>query len=355
MHNTADPALAIDRMPHVTVLDGLRAVAVGIVFVGHIGLFKAFPGGFGVTIFFFLSGFLITTLLRLERAKTGTVSLRDFYLRRFLRINPPLWMAMILAAGLVLLGLPHIDLSALALTGQALFFSNYLPGFAKDDGVPIPLWSLAVEEHFYLVFPLFFLMLSRRLPVRTIAAVCLGLCVVVMGIRFWNLLALGIVEANYYWTHTRIDSILFGCVLALWGNPVAERDGWRPGWLALALAIGAVLLSFAIRDDIFREGARYTLQGVALFVLFAWVMRAKGLVPWLLNHPLMQRIGLYSYTIYLIHYPLILAVKALVPGLHPLGVGLAAGLGSMAVGWAINVAIEQPAARMRRRLNRVAA
>ena len=81
--------------PHIRELDGIRAVAVAIVFIGHTDVFPKFPAGFGVTIFFFLSGFLITSLLRVEFNKFGKVDIRAFYIRRFIRINPPLWIAML--------------------------------------------------------------------------------------------------------------------------------------------------------------------------------------------------------------------------------------------------------------------
>src|SRR5258708_20144236 len=82
-------ATVTKRAPfHIPSLDGLRAISFFIVFVSHAGI-DAVPGGFGVTVFFFLSGYLITTLMRLEAGKTGNVSLRSFYLRRAFRILPP--------------------------------------------------------------------------------------------------------------------------------------------------------------------------------------------------------------------------------------------------------------------------
>src|SRR5277367_1367766 len=83
---------ADDRRFYAPVLDGIRAVAFGLVFVAHVGFDRIVPGGFGVTVFFFLSGYLITTLLRLEAERTGTVSLRGFYIRRAFRILPPLYI-----------------------------------------------------------------------------------------------------------------------------------------------------------------------------------------------------------------------------------------------------------------------
>src|SRR6478735_7378950 len=91
---------------HIPSLDGLRAASFMVVFLSHAGLADyGIPGGFGVTVFFFLSGYLITTLLRLEHMNSGAVSLRDFYLRRVLRILPPFYAVLLLAIGLTALGL----------------------------------------------------------------------------------------------------------------------------------------------------------------------------------------------------------------------------------------------------------
>ena len=85
---------------YIPSLDGLRAVAFLLVFVAHSGLDNVVPGGFGVTVFFFLSGYLITTILRIEAQKTGTISLGKFYLRRAFRILPPLYVTLALGYAL---------------------------------------------------------------------------------------------------------------------------------------------------------------------------------------------------------------------------------------------------------------
>src|SRR5690242_11117871 len=89
---------------YIPSLDGIRALAVMIVFVAHAGLGSWVPGGFGVTVFFFLSGYLITTLLRMEYDRSGTISLKDFYLRRVLRIFPNMYTVLFVASALTMLG-----------------------------------------------------------------------------------------------------------------------------------------------------------------------------------------------------------------------------------------------------------
>jgi peptidoglycan/LPS O-acetylase OafA/YrhL len=142
-------------------LDGLRAVSFTMVFLAHAGL-RGLPGGFGVTVFFFLSGYLITTLLRVEMEDSGTISFKHFYLRRALRILPPFYIVLTVATGLTWLGLLAGWLETMPVLAEALHFSNYWfashgwTGTAMGTGV---LWSLAVEEHFYLGFPALLLIL----------------------------------------------------------------------------------------------------------------------------------------------------------------------------------------------------
>ena len=172
--------------PHHTIpsLDGFRAVSVLIVMLSHAGFGHIIPGGLGVTIFFFLSGFLITTLLRSELGQTGTISIPNFYVRRFLRLGPPLVVVLSIAYGLVFLGLQPGGASWGGFLAQLLYFANYY-GLFFDPGNSIPLgsgvlWSLAVEEHFYLVYPLLFLWISRRLDDKFVAWVFVTFCVCIL-------------------------------------------------------------------------------------------------------------------------------------------------------------------------------
>src|SRR5580704_13015777 len=102
---------------HIPSLDGLRAVAFFIVFSAHAGMAFVVPGGFGVTVFFFLSGFLITTLMRVEVERTARVNLKNFYLRRALRILPPFYLVLFLATGIAASGFissPPLQIAAIA-------------------------------------------------------------------------------------------------------------------------------------------------------------------------------------------------------------------------------------------------
>lgn len=306
---------------HIPSLDGFRAVAIVIVFLSHAGLRDIVPGTFGVTVFFFLSGYLITTLLRQEWGKNGRISLRQFYLRRVLRIFPPLYLSLAWASIVTLVGLLPAVLTWKAFAAQAFFLANYYKIYWAGYGMPpgmLVLWSLAVEEHFYLGFPLLFAVMQRlRVAPARQAVALLALSLVVLAWRYALVRVLGVnvSGASQGWeagwhrlaeaTDTRLDSILFGCILAIWGNPVlggnrlSERT-WKRVFVPLGVA--GLLFSFVYREPEFRETARYTVQGLALMPIFVAAIRYPG---WWLFRPLNWRwvahVGAVSYTFYLIH------------------------------------------------------
>jgi peptidoglycan/LPS O-acetylase OafA/YrhL len=141
--------LSSGYVPH---LDGLRAVSVVLVLLGHFGFGHIIPATFGVTIFFVISGFIITRLFLLEIERTGTLSLRQFYTRRVFRVFPALLSLVVVSAIFFDNAWPDIVASILFLFNYFNIFFIERPDRALDLlGV---LWSLAVEEHFYLFFPL---------------------------------------------------------------------------------------------------------------------------------------------------------------------------------------------------------
>ena len=148
-------------------LDGLRAASFLLVFLGHAGspfIPIAIPAGFGVTVFFFLSGYLITTLLRLEVEQRGAINFKHFYLRRLLRIWPPFYLVLVAASALTLKGALGGELELGSVGAQALHYSNYWLIERTAKGMApgtVVYWSLAVEEHFYLVFPALYAFLIR--------------------------------------------------------------------------------------------------------------------------------------------------------------------------------------------------
>lgn len=294
-------------MGHIAPLDGIRALSVAIVMLSHAGLERLIPGGLGVSAFFFLSGYLITTLLRVEQARTMDVSMRGFYARRALRILPPMWITLAVALAFVFFGVLEATggsgLDPLAVAAQFLFVSNYTDTFGLSGAIPaMPIWSLAVEEHYYIVFPLLYMTVLRRLPGARAAQLCLGLSVLVLLLRGGHLLAGDPPEHLYYWSHTRIDSILAGSCLALYRNPVLDgASAWRPRRSEIALALVLLASTLLVRHDLFRQTLRYSLQSLAFFVLFAAVLQSRGRVSRWLSCAPMKLVGDYSYSLYLSH------------------------------------------------------
>lgn len=345
---------------HVPSLDGLRAFSFLLVFAAHAGLERFVPGGLGVTIFFFLSGYLITSLLRSEYARTGAINLRHFWLRRALRILPPFYLVLIAAIAGTLIFDPPGTLSTFGVAAQLLHVSNYwiaahgYAGLPNGTGV---YWSLAVEEHFYLLFPWLYIWMQQRGLSRRhqafllwglCAAVLLWRCVLVFG---WHPPS----DRTYLASDTRIDSILFGCALAVWRNPVLDAPPlnerrWRVAWVPIALVVFLGCLLF--RAPAFRETVRYSLQGIALTAFFTAVIRYPYWLPFrLLNSRVANFLGSLSYSLYLLHYAVIGATAAMMPALSPWVTAIVALGLSIVFATVIRIVVEEPCATLRRRLS----
>jgi peptidoglycan/LPS O-acetylase OafA/YrhL len=353
------------RVPsHIPSLDGLRGASVLLVLSSHTlqaALLPDFiPGSFGVTVFFFLSGYLITTLLRVELEDSGAIAFGHFYLRRVLRIFPPFYLVLLLAALRGQYGIAiHTDndMEWSYVLGQALQLTNYLQIYGDTEHLAPAtniFWSLAVEEHFYLLFPWAFLWLARIAQPRRRAAVLLAACALVL---LWRCYLEFVLHASYNRTYcatdARIDSILFGCALAVFGNPVLDptrisENAWKH-WL-LPLSLVGLALSFVISNASFQDTLRYTLQGVCLVGVFVVAIRYPAWGPVrLLNTKLLSWIGLISYSLYLVHLS-VLKIVYTIWG-HKLWVLLSVGwIASIGVSAAIYYVIERPAGRLRKRL-----
>jgi peptidoglycan/LPS O-acetylase OafA/YrhL len=348
---------------YIPSLDGIRGISFFLVFFAHSGLGETIiPGGFGVTIFFLLSGFLITTLLRLEYARNEHISLGSFYLRRVLRILPPLYVSLALAILLFRLRVGHPTIPFAGTLAQALQVSNYYQIYATHaatmPGTAV-LWSLAVEEHFYLLFPLLYVWMCSRLSIKRQAVILLTLCGAALA---WRIVLHYYFHApfirTFYGTDTRFDSILLGCVFAVIANPIVDDPlhGWiirRMKWF-LPTSIAVLLVTFLDRDDSFRETLRYTLQGLALIPLFiAAIHYQKSPLVLFLNLPLMRFLGVLSYSLYLCHLIILESVTHAWPANPPLVTG-AISL-ACAIGFAtlVHYWIERPCTRIRKHLSKL--
>ena len=367
-------APSFDLMPG---LDGLRGVSILLVIASHLGMGRVVPGGLGVTVFFFISGLLITRQLLAEQAAAGSIRLGLFYARRLLRLYPPL--IMMVAVGGVLfawLGGPVVLKQVVA---ALFYFYNYAPMIFGWFGTPLSnspfdvLWSLAVEEHFYLVFPLLLLLVGRD---RNRFALIMVACLVLVLVWRWHLLeaceqgakvCLGVssqqrIEAS---TDTRLDSILYGALLAtLLGSRWWARRTLRlvASPAAFVLGVGCLLLSLAIRNPVFRDTLRYSLQGIGLLLAVGSVLFAPRLdrIRMILACPVSCLVGRLSYSIYLWHWLIIAGLLQYRFGhmnmADPTQVGwllhasLPIVLAALVCAYGSYYGVERPVMRLRRRL-----
>lgn len=296
------------QISYIPSLDGIRAVAVMLVFLAHSG-YQLIPGGFGVTIFFFLSGFLITTLMRKEYEKRGTISIKHFYIRRVYRIFPALYIVILISMLYSFLSKATPGLELLPVLSQILHFTNYYFIFIGPDGFApglVVLWSLAVEEHFYFFFPLFFTLLIGNGRISRIVIGLVIICIIVLIWRYFLVSGHNVSEIRtYYATDTRLDSIGYGCIMALIMNPFYQQDVFKTKTvelLVIAFSVATLIFTFVYREPTFRETYRYSVQGIALFPLFYLAIKEYRsiLFSWLNLKPLIF-FGKISFVFYLSH------------------------------------------------------
>lgn len=305
-------------------LDGLRAISILLVIVSHGGMGHIVPGNLGVMIFFVISGFLITHQLQDEINTTHSICLRNFYWRRFLRLTPALLTYLLLFSLLLLplgykMTLPHISSALLYYVNYYKIFYNY----PTHSPLPI-LWSLAVEEHFYVLFPCPLLLLSKRpkLLLPCLWSLC-GLVTLWRILLFFNCNSLehwrvcGIrSELRFHGTDAIADVILYGALAAIYYPKI--KTCLPVGIFVLSLA--ALFFSLAYREPLFRETIRFTLQGISISILIiACIEQRFRLLNLFLESSWMRYIGKLSYSLYLFHFGIMVMIDALrEQGLFPL-------------------------------------
>lgn len=322
----SSPAQAASH--RVPALDGLRAVAVLAVMGYHAGLAPLSGGFLGVDVFFVLSGFLITRLLAAEHARSGRLRLLHFYVRRTLRLLPGL-AAM---CGLLLVWVWHLPYPAMAgpvereMAATLLYVANWaeIRGQIRPLGFFGHAWSLAIEEQFYIVWPLVLGAMLRSWSHRTkIAAV--GFAAAASGL-LRALMWTG-PEASmrvFHGSDTRAEALLVGCATAL------ILDGGRLPFpprkaraLGAAANASAVVLALALRGAtpdaawMFRGG--FTVVALAVACVILQLANApQGLLARVLSARPLVRTGRISYGLYLWHWPIFLALAPVFTGLAPL-------------------------------------
>ena len=288
---------------HLPALDGLRWVAVLVVMVYHFG-WKAVPGDLGVSGFFVLSGFLITWLLLREHERTGTISLRDFYVRRTLRIFPAYYAFVAICVGLDLLrGDERVQPVILPALTYTVNYYNALHGHPTNSMTHA--WSLAVEEQFYLLWPFLF-MLAIRFGRRGVARVLVGAVVAVLAWRAWLFLGNSVGDAYVYNAFdTRFDNLAVGCLLAvvLTAPALVRRLGAlpSPAWAPL-VTVALLVTSRSLISDRWHYSAGFTVDALLVAVLIIQLLTLHEHPAWRwLDHPTVKYLGLLSYPLYLYH------------------------------------------------------
>ena len=341
---------------HVDALDGLRALAVLAVLLFHADLGVADGGFLGVSVFFTLSGFLITSLLLREHAATGTVDLRTFYERRVRRLLPA---AHLCVAGVLVAGALWAASQRRSLPGDAIAavanVANWRFAFASQTyqdlfiGAPSPLahfWSLAIEEQCYLLLPVMAAWAMRRGGARplgvVLAALLSGSLVATLLTSDTNLV--------YNGTHTRAGELLIGALAAV--VAVHVRPGRRVA--AWASALGLLVLGLLVVGATLQQ--RWLYRGGFLLVAVVSATTVVGLtgshaVARLLGSRPFTAVGRRSYGVYLFHWPVFLLLtpeRVGVAGWSLFGVQLVATAAVTLLSYA---ALEQPI-RNRRLLRR---
>ena len=327
-------------------IDGLRSIAVVPVILFHAG-FGAFSGGYiGVDVFFVVSGYLITSIL-LDELQEGRFSILGFYERRARRILPALFLVLAVSSALALVWSPPTLLRdfAKSVVAVVVFASNILfwrqAGYFDAAAAFKPLlhtWSLAVEEQYYLVFPLF-LALAWRLGRQAVFSVIVALALASLLLSQWASAAMP--SANFYLAPTRAWELFAGSICAFLSHGAPQRRSQVLSALGLAAILVPIFL-FDAGTPFPGFWALAPVGGAVLVILYA----APGTaVARLLSTRPFVAIGLISYSAYLWHQPLFAFAR--IRALEPPGAWAMAALAllSLVLAAATWVLVEQPVRR----------
>lgn len=344
-------------------LDGLRAISILIVLVSHFGFGNIIPGGFGVTIFFFISGFLITRLLISEQNKRqGQIDLKNFYIRRFLRLMPALYVFIVFVCVLALFF--NLKLYLIQILSACFYLVNYYDIASEALELPnriLPwghLWSLAVEEHFYLLFPFAITIFGKKHDnrIRFISILILASA----AWRFFGFEVLKFTDNHIYLaTECRIENILWGSLLAVLmdgahqsKNRISKLIGWH--WVAIGL--GGIIFSLLYRNEEFRATWRYSIQSISIFILVfnLYAFKTLNFAIKILDMKIFRFLGRLSYSLYLWHFPVLWAFYQSINmeiGLKPLPINYAiyAALISFGLACASYYLVERPFFELRKK------
>lgn len=295
---------------NIKSLDGLRGYSILLVLLSHIGFGKIVPGGVGVTIFFFVSGFLICKLLLFELKETQKIHFFSFYVRRFFRLYPALLFFLLLVIGIHLYFNQQIYSSEVL--SSLFYFMNYNMVYLRTFHSTLItsfdiLWSLSIEEHFYILFP--FVLVKTYKYKKLFLAISVLVCMICLAYRIHYGLVLDSKRYEYviyHLTHTRLDSIMFGCLAAyLLYSSSGERNSFYEfisNKYVFFISVAVMGLCLITRNHFFRETFRYSLQGIALMSIVVNIIYSNLIPTFLFSGKFIVFIGRLSYSLYLFHW-----------------------------------------------------
>lgn len=342
------------RLGHRPELDGLRGIAILLVLLHHAGIPVIHGGHIGVDIFFVLSGFLITALLFQEYERYGRISLKNFYIRRLLRLTPALALLLTLLGAYTIAAKSGAELvkTGKAIVYTALYLSDFALAFDFAKlGALEHTWSLAIEEHFYLLYPLaLVLLLGKRMSRRTIFAL-FGILIIAITVHRTFLWGPSSQEVNrvFYGFDTRADGLLIGCLLGLiasWGKlPSIKWFLALPA--ALTLFFGGIFVSWD--SALYAYGLPVINLSTALVLAFALNVRTGFLA----NKTLVW-IGTISYGLYLWHNLIFILVRERITE-SPWGILVLGSIVSVACAALSFYLLEKPCLKLKERFTTPAA
>ncbi len=357
--DTARRTSVRDSLPHIAALDGIRGIAIATVLIYHTRFYiiqDTFPtprGGFlGVDVFFVVSGFLITALLLIEDRRHDSISLRGFYWRRTVRLFPALLgmlgAYLLYAAYAGVLGREEIAAVVAALG----FVSNW---WRIVDGTNVPglghLWSLAVEEQFYLVWPTVVLLFVRRKRFEVAASL---IAMAIVASMLWRMVLWSRADdwvLVYIRTDARIDQLLVGALVAvLWFHGKLPSRPIGLAWLGAAVVAIAMIVATPQSSVLYNGGFTVVAAATGLVVVGCLDGRWAG-SAWLNFGPL-RLLGKVSYALYLWHEPVLWATSREAGGLPVLlqvFIGIGLSILAATISWRL---LETPALRQKHRFGR---